>query len=67
VGGIAIGAAIASMMTRLLSTVLFGVSTHDVRTFALVSGFLLAVALMACLVPARRAAALQPAAALREE
>jgi len=66
-GGIAIGAAIAGVATRLLSTVLFNVSTHDVRTFALVSGFLLAVALVACLVPARRAAALQPAAALREE
>lgn len=67
VGGIAVGVVIASATTRLLSSLLFGVSAGDVTTFAAVGVFLVAVALVACLIPARRAAALQPAATLRDE
>jgi predicted permease len=67
VAGIAIGVLIASATTRLLSTLLFGVTAGDASTFSTVGAFLVAVALVACLVPARRAAGLQPAATLREE
>ena len=65
--GILAGVVIASVATRLLSSLLFGVSAADASTFLAVSMFLLAVALLACLVPARRATALQPAAVLRDE
>jgi predicted permease len=65
--GIAIGVLIASATTRLLSSLLFGVSAQDASTFSAVGAFLFVVALVACLVPARRAAALQPATTLREE
>jgi ABC-type antimicrobial peptide transport system permease subunit len=67
VAGIAVGVLIAFATTRLMSTLLFGVTSGDASTFSTVGAFLVAVALVACLVPARRAAALQPAATLREE
>ncbi len=65
--GIVIGLLIAYASTRLLSSLLFGVSAADAPTFVAVSLFLLAVALVACFVPAVRAAGLQPAAVLRNE
>jgi predicted permease len=67
VAGIAAGIIVASAATRLISSLLFGVSAGDVVTFVVVSVFLLVVALVACLIPARRATALQPAAVLRDE
>jgi putative ABC transport system permease protein len=66
-GGMAVGLLIAAATTRLLSTLLFGVSAADAATFVTVSIFLLTVALVACLIPARRATGLQPAAVLRDE
>ncbi len=65
--GLAIGVAAASAATRLLSTFLFGVSPLDLRTFVAMSAVLAAVALTASLVPARRATAIDPIVALREE
>jgi ABC-type antimicrobial peptide transport system permease subunit len=65
--GILAGIIIASATTRLLASVLFGVGAGDVATYLGVSVFLLAVALIACLVPARRASRLLPAAVLRDE
>ena len=65
--GVSIGLVTAVLMARLLSSLLFGVGTGDVTTFAGVTGILLAIALAACAVPARRAAALDPAAVLRDE
>jgi putative ABC transport system permease protein len=48
-----------------LSTFLYGVSPHDALTFVAVPIILVAVAVIACLVPARRAAKVDPLAAIR--
>jgi ABC-type antimicrobial peptide transport system permease subunit len=66
-GGVAVGLVTAFASTRLMSNLLFGVSAGDATTFLAVSLFLSAVALLACLVPARRAMGLEPAAMLRNE
>ena len=54
-------------LNRLMTSLLFGVQPTDPLTFLTVSLFLLAVALLACLIPARRATRLDPTAALRYE
>jgi putative ABC transport system permease protein len=51
----------------LMSTVLFGVGATDAVTFGAAAAFLLVVALLACVVPAKRATGLQPARVLRSE
>ena len=66
-GGVAIGVVAALMLTRLMSSLLFGVGAADVPTYLLVSLLLLTVALIACALPARRAVGLQPAVVLRNE
>jgi putative ABC transport system permease protein len=66
-GGVAIGLLAAAASTRLLSTLLFGVSAHDALTYVSVSAFLLLMALLACLLPARRAIGMEPAAVLRQD
>jgi predicted permease len=63
--GLAIGAAGALVLTRALETLLFGVEPTDAPTFVMVSMVLLAVAAIACFVPARRAATVDPMVALR--
>ena len=65
--GVAIGVVAAFGLTRLLSTLLFGVGAADVFTFAAVACLMLGVALLACFVPARRAIGVQPAEVLRAE
>jgi putative ABC transport system permease protein len=59
------GGAGAFVLTRTLSTLLFGVSPRDPATFAAAAGVLTIVALAAAAVPAWRAARVDPAAALR--
>jgi putative ABC transport system permease protein len=65
--GVAIGLALAFFLARLISTLLFQTSTTDPPTFSLVPLLLLAVALVACWLPARRAARVDPMVALRYE
>ena len=65
--GIVLGVAGALALTRLMSSLLYGVSATDPATFILVSVLLAIVAFIACCVPARRAMRLDPIAALRAE
>jgi ABC-type antimicrobial peptide transport system permease subunit len=65
--GIATGGAAALVLTRLMSSVLFGVKPTDPLTFGGVSLLLCAIALLACYIPARRAASVDPMQALRSE
>jgi predicted permease len=66
-GGLAIGLAGAWSTTRVLKEFLFEVTPFDPLTFAFVSILLVLVALTACYIPARRAAAIDPLVALRYE
>lgn len=65
--GAAIGLGAASVLTRVLSDQLFGVTATDPLTFLAAPTILVAIALVACLVPARRAVSVDPASALRAE
>ena len=65
--GVAIGAAAAVAVARLMTTLLYGVSAGDPLTFIGVTALLACVALMACYIPARRAMRIDPLAALRYE
>jgi len=63
--GLIIGVAGSLALTRLVSTLLFGVKPTDITTFVFVSLTLLVVALVACYIPARRATRVDPLIALR--
>ena len=65
--GVAVGAIGAAVLTRYIQTLLFGVGRLDVSAFAGMSAVMLAVALLASYVPARRASRVDPVVALRME
>lgn len=65
--GLVIGLAGAFVLTRLMSSLLFGVSTTDTVTYVVVAGVLMLIGALACYLPARRATRVDPLVALRYE
>lgn len=65
--GLAAGMLLAALLTRAMASALFGVAPLDVVAFSSAALLVLAVACVACAIPARRALAIDPAAALRAE
>ena len=65
--GVAIGLVAAASLTRLMSSLLFGISPLDPLTYAAVPVVLLAAALLASYLPAQRAAAVDPVETLKAE
>jgi ABC-type antimicrobial peptide transport system permease subunit len=65
--GVAIGIGAAFGLTRLMKSLLFGVTAYDPLTFASVAALLILIALLACYIPARRAMLVDPLKAFRYE
>jgi ABC-type lipoprotein release transport system permease subunit len=65
--GVAVGVVAALALTRVIRSLLFGITATDVFTFTSVAAGLIIVALLACLIPARRAAKVDPLVALKAE
>jgi len=63
--GIVLGLVVAAGSVRSLSTLLYGVTSYDAVTFVVVPIVLVVVTIVACVVPARRAARVDPLIALR--
>jgi len=65
--GVAVGLLAALLMTRLMSSVLYKVGSHDLMTFALAPVLFLAIAVLTSYIPARRATTVDPTIALRQQ
>ena len=65
--GIALGSVGALVLSRFLSSLLFGIASTDVATYGAVAFLVAATALASCYLPARRAAHVDPTEALRTE
>ena len=66
-GGVALGLLVALALTRVLTKMVYGVSPTDPATFITLTLLLISVALLACMIPAWRAAKVDPLVALRDE
>ena len=64
---VVLGLGAAFAVTKLFTTILYGIRPHDILTFTIVPVFLASVALLACWIPSRRAARVDPLTALRYE
>ena len=67
VAGVVLGLCASLAVTRLMTSLLFGVSASDPFTFSVISLLLVSIAMLACYLPARRAAKVDPMVALRYE
>jgi predicted permease len=65
--GVVIGSVAASLLKQVVESQLYGVEATDPMTFSVVGALLIAIALLACWIPARRAARVDPMIALRNE
>jgi ABC-type antimicrobial peptide transport system permease subunit len=65
--GVALGLPAAFLLTRLMASLLFGVTTHDPLTFTALPLAIVAVTTIACWLPARRAARVDPVTAIRQD
>ena len=65
--GAAAGIALAAVTSRLMTTLLYGIQPTDITTYLSAAGVLSGVALVACLIPGRRAISIDPTQALREQ
>ena len=65
--GLVAGVLVATLVARRLQPLLFGIAPLDVPSFIVMPAILLVVAALACVIPARRAAATDPATTLRAE
>ena len=67
IAGVIAGLLGAVALTRVMASLLFGLSATDLMTFSIVPGILIATALLATYIPALRATRVDPTVALREE
>ena len=65
--GVALGLVLAALFVRVMATLLYGVSQHDLQTFSAVAVLMLGVGIVATLVPAYRATRVDPIVTLRAE
>jgi ABC-type antimicrobial peptide transport system permease subunit len=67
IAGVVIGISAAALLGSSLSRVLYGISPYDATSFAIGPIFVVVVALVACVMPARRAMSIDPLRAMRAE
>jgi ABC-type antimicrobial peptide transport system permease subunit len=67
VTGAAAGIVLAAAASRVMGTLLYGIRPSDITTYLAATGLLFGVALLACLIPSRRATSIDPTEALRAQ
>ena len=65
--GVALGVPAALLLSRVMSSMVFGVTTHDPLAFTALPVLVVAVTMVACYLPARRAARVDPVAAIKQD